>query len=95
MRKKVVDADSTFLKTQCHEQPLAPSKVIDDGRCCSRETLKRILLLVSETRKVWETSQVTRDNYLIIGLGTFLCSKHWQEQLVSSLPAFPLLFPIH
>lgn len=56
--------------------PLAPSKIIDDRRCCSREALKRILLLVSETRKVWETTQVKRNNYLIISLGKFLCSEH-------------------
>lgn len=38
---------------------------------------------------------MTTDNYLIISLKAFLCLKYWEKQLVSSLPPFPLLFPIH
>lgn len=95
MRKKVMDADPTFLKVQCYEHPGSLQSNWWWKFLFQRISKEIFFLLFSETRKVWETSQVTRDNYLIINLGTFLCSKHWQEQLVSSLPAFPLLFPIH
>lgn len=53
------------------------------------------MLFVSETTNGWETSQMTTGHYVIITLKEFLSLKHEHEELASSFPQFPLLFPIH